>query len=141
MIGRNREKKKKRRYALLRWGLLLVLLLLILALLFGGRFGIGDGDLIRLVDQSEPDETEGPDQDPLQPEADASDYEEIRIIISGNNIQVHGEAYSLAELETYLQELDQSVLVILHDQEAAYALFASVEEKLEEENIRYIIEE
>ena len=141
MIGKNREKKKKRRYALLRWGLLLVLLLLILALLFGGRFGLGDGDLIRLVHQIEPVEREDADQDLPQPEADVSDYDEIRIIISGNNIQVQGEAYSLAELEVYLQELDEAVLVILHDQEAAYALFTSVEEKLEEENIRYIIEE
>ena len=141
MIGKNREKKKKRRYARLRWGLLLVLLLLILALLFGGRFGIGDGDLIRLVHQTEPVEREDADQDPPQPEADASEYDEIRIIISGNNIQVQGEAYSLAELEVYFQELDEAVLVILHDQEAAYALFTSVEEKLEEENIRYIIEE
>ncbi len=45
------------------------------------------------MDQSEPTETESPDPETV--ETDTAEYEEVSIIISGNNIQVNTETYTL----------------------------------------------
>ena len=111
-----------------------MLLLIILALLFGGRWGIGSDDLIRLVEQQTSTETEEP--------ADSfADVQELVMIIEGNIIRIGDEQFTLDEIEAYLDEMPEETLVVLHDQEANYALFTLVEEKLNERNLRYVIEE
>ncbi len=131
----NRKEKSKKRFRYVRWLLLLVLLLIILALLFGGRWGIGSDDLIRLVEQQTSTETEEP------ADSVSADVQELTVIIEGNNIRIGDESFTLDEIEAYLQEMPEETLVVLHDQEANYALFTSVEEKLNERDLRYVIEE
>lgn len=136
----NRDKKKKRSGRYFRLALLIVILLILLVLLFGEQWGIGQGDLLRLVNMQE-----SPAQDVETPEEEmqeaTSGYGEVKVTVAGNTIQVDETAYTLDGFEAYIDTLDENTLIVLMDEEANYTLFTTVEEMIDAKAIPYVIEE
>jgi len=136
----NRDKKKKKGGRYFRLALLIVILLILLVLLFGEQWGIGQGDLLRLVNRQESPTQEV--ETPLDENGeDAASYREVKVIITGNTIQVDEMAYTLEGFYAYLDTLDENALVVLKDEEANYTLFTTIEEMIDEKAVSYVIEE
>jgi hypothetical protein len=135
----NREKKKKRSGRYFRLALLIVILLILLVLLFGEQWGIGQGDLLRLVNMQE--SPAGNVETPEEVQEETSGYGEVKVRVAGNTIQVDETAYTLDGFEGYLDTLDENTLIVLMDEEANYTLFTTVEEMIDAKAVPYVIEE
>ena len=135
----NREKKKKKGGRYFRLALLIVILLILLVLLFGGRWGIGQGDLFSLLNTQE-----SPGQEMETPadesQEDAASYREVKVTVTGNTIQVDEMPFTLEGFDAYLVSLQENILIVLVDDEANYTLFTTIEEMIEENGISYVIE-
>lgn len=136
----NREKKKKRGGHYFRLALLIVILLILLVLLFGEQWGIGQGDLLRLVNvrESPAQNVEAPEEE-MQEET--AGYGEVKVRVVGNTIQVNETAYTLDGFEAYVDTLDENTLIVLMDEEANYTLFTTIEEMIDAKAVPYVIEE
>lgn len=136
----NREKKKRKGGRYFRLALLIVILLILLVLLFGEQWGIGQGDLLRLVNRQEsPSQEEETPADRSTEGADA--YREVSVTVTGNAIQVNEMPYTLEGFDAYLDTLDENTLIVLKDEEANYSLFTNIEEMISEKSVSYVIEE
>ncbi len=136
----NREKKKRKGGRYFRLTLYVLILLILLVLLFGEQWGIGQGDLLRLLNRQE-----SPSQEEEMPAdrsaEDTTAYREVNVTVIGNAIQVDERAYTLEGFDAYLDTLGDKTLIVLKDEEANYTLFTTIEEMIGEKSVSYVIEE
>ncbi len=136
----NRDKKKRKGGRYFRLALLIVILLILLVLLFGEQWGIGQGDLLRLFSRQEtPSQEEETIEDTSVEDSDA--YREVKVLVTGNAIQVDEMPFTLEGFDAYLVSLQENILIVLVDEEANYTLFTTIEEMIEANGISYVIEE